>query len=459
MKTYNKSVFIFRRDLRLVDNTGLNKALTLSKKVYCCFIFDPRQVGKQNTYRSLNAVQFMITSLKKLEEDIKAKEGNFYFFYGLTETIVSQILREIKPEALFVNRDYTPFSIKRDQNIQKQCKSLNCHFDQSEDLLLTNPETIYTKQGTPFKVFTPFYKQASSHPITKPTTKRGNFSKFPVTSAQSLANICEKHAWATYKNPQLFQKGGRAEAIAILRNIGTFKNYAKTRDFPSIPTTGLSAHNKFGTVSIREVYYAIIAKLGKTNPLLRQLYWRDFYTYIAFHFPYVFGNPFRTKYNSLKWETDKKLFKRWYNGLTGLPIVDAGMRQMNFTGYMHNRTRMIAASFLIKDLHLNWLWGEKYFAHQLVDYDPSVNNGNWQWSASTGCDAQPYFRIFNPWLQQKKFDPECTYIKTWIPELKDVPVKVIQNWYKQEKSINNYPLPIVNHKHEKEKSIIMFQQA
>jgi deoxyribodipyrimidine photo-lyase len=194
---------------------------------------------------------------------------------------------------------------------------------------------------------------------------------------------------------------------------------------------------------------------GKDCTFIKELIWRDFFTYIAYHFPHVFKGAFYKKYDLLKWENNKKKFLLWCNGKTGFPIVDAGMRELNETGYMHNRVRMIVASFLVKDLHISWQWGERYFANHLIDYDPSVNNGNWQWCASTGCDAQPYFRIFNPWLQQKKFDKDCIYIKKWIPELEEVDNKIIHEVYKH--SVDNYPAPCVDHSIESKKTISFFK--
>ena len=226
----------------------------------------------------------------------------------------------------------------------------------------------------------------------------------------------------------------------------------------------LSPYLKFGICSIREVYSTIQKELGFNHPLLRQLYWRDFYGYIGFHFPFVFTSPFQGRYrrksktNVIQWKNDPQEFEIWCNGKTGFPIVDAGMRELNETGYMHNRVRLITASFLVKDLHIDWRYGERYFALKLIDYDPFINNGNWQWVASTGCDAQPFFRIFNPWLQQKKFDPNCNYIKKWIPELQGTPVNLIHEWYNTVNStidkstklsqIENYPRPIVEHQKE-----------
>jgi deoxyribodipyrimidine photo-lyase len=202
---------------------------------------------------------------------------------------------------------------------------------------------------------------------------------------------------------------------------------------------------------VREAYYAIVDALGSEHPLLRQLYWRDFFTHIAYHFPQVFGRAFIDKFAHLVWDNNREYFQAWAEGKTGFPIVDAGMRELNETGFMHNRVRMIVASFLVKDLHVSWRWGERYFAQHLIDYDPCVNNGNWQWAASTGCDAQPYFRIFNPWLQQQKFDADCQYIYHWLPELKGFSTKTIHQWDKKHQPCE-YPAPIIAHAYESQLS-------
>jgi deoxyribodipyrimidine photo-lyase len=241
------------------------------------------------------------------------------------------------------------------------------------------------------------------------------------------------------------------EALKILKKLSSFSQYQKLRDFPAEEfSTSLSPYMKFTVCSPREVYYAICDRLSSRHELIRALYWRDFFTCIAFFFPHVFKSSFNPKFDKLKWSNNKKAFERWCEGTTGFPIVDAGMRELNTTGYMHNRVRMITASFLIKDLHIDWRWGEKYFAQNLIDYDPAVNNGNWQWVASTGCDAQPYFRIFNPWSQQKKFDADCLYIKRWVPELEKVPIKNIHGWYdeKLRTGSTNYPEPMIDHSEE-----------
>lgn len=446
-KKYTKSLFIFRRDLRLEDNIGLAHALEQSAHVVPCFIFDPRQGGTQNSFRSMNAIQFMITSLKELDCELRKKKSALYLFYGDPAKIIAKLIKKEKIDAFFCNFDYTPFSLKRDEQIQKVCIQNQCAFAQYHDALLFNPTSIMTGSGTPYNIFGAYYKKAFKIPVAPPQEKlRVNFSKAMQKHSEQkkiFAKILGK-----YNNKNLHVKGGRKEALKLLKSTKNLTNYAKTHDYPALETSNLSAHLKFGTVSAREAYWHIRETLGAYHPLLRQLFWRDFFTYVAYHSPFVFGQPFHEKYKKLPWKNNIKDFKAWREGKTGFPIVDAGMRQLNTTGFMHNRVRMIVASFLVKDLHIDWQWGEKYFAQQLVDYDPCVNNGNWQWSASTGADAQPYFRIFNPWLQQKKFDKDCAYIKRWVPELKNLNPKILHTLYKEKVSKKNYPKPIVDHEKE-----------
>jgi len=455
-KKYDTSLFIFRRDLRLNDNTALLKALKESTTVIPIFIFDPRQVGPQNTYRSSNCIQFMCESLEDLAHQIKKKKGTISLFKEKAETVVAKIIKQKQVNALFLNTDYTPFSLERDAAIKKQCIKAHVDFISCNDALLNAPENIATKNNTPYEVFTPFFKKCRSIPVRSPKkcTQNNFFSGVISGSDHTLITTMNKH-----KNESLWQHGGSTRAKKILTQLPPLKRYATTRNLPDMLTSNLSAHNKFGTVSIRSVYAAIARALGKSSELIKQLYWRDFYYHVAYHSPFVFGSSYKKKYNTIQWSKSKQAFKKWCTGTTGFPIVDAGMRQLNKTGYMHNRCRMIVASFLVKDLHLNWLWGEKYFAQNLVDFDPCVNNGNWQWAASTGCDAQPYFRIFNPWIQQKKFDPDCTYIKKWIPELQEVPSRIIHGWYKEKAPpLAHYPRPMINHALASKKAITLFKK-
>lgn len=456
-KLFKKSIFIFRRDLRLSDNTGLIKACSESQQVIPIFILDQRQIGKENKFRSANCIQFMLTSLVQLDKELQKKKGRLYLFQGNPPEIIKQIITTEKIDAVYCNRDYTPFSLNRDEEIKKMCLSHGCALITSNDLLLNEPEDIKTGNGTPYTIFTPFFKRSAKNPVAHPQVLNdANFYTHKISSEASK-DIFEK----IIPQPNLFlaSKGGRAEALSILKNIDQFKNYMQTHNIPSLPTTQLSAHLKFGTVSIREVYWAIRDALSIHSPLLRQLYWRDFFTHIAYQSPFIFGHAFKEKYDKLAWKNNKNDFNAWCEGKTGYPIVDAGMRQMNTTGFMHNRVRMITASFLIKDLHIDWQWGERYFAQQLVDYDPSVNNGNWQWVASTGADSQPYFRIFNPWLQQKKFDAQCFYIKKWVPELKNIDPKIIHTWFAEKHSaIKNYPRPIVDHEQEAKNAKLLYKK-
>ncbi len=246
-------------------------------------------------------------------------------------------------------------------------------------------------------------------------------------------------------NIHIFVNGGRIKALEILERLknGYYNNYDDERDYPYLnKTTRLSAYIKFGCISIREIYYTLPLNHG----IIRELFWHDFYAIITFHFPYIFQKSFNKKYENIKWNNNDDLFNKWVNGMTGFPLIDAAMRQIKICGWMHNRCRMVVASFLVKNLLIDWRKGEEYFAKSLVDYDPSSNNGGWQWCASTGTDSQPYFRIFSPTLQMKRFDKDCEYIKLWIPELREVPNKIILNWEQKQYPNINYPKPIIDTK-------------
>lgn len=444
-KKHQLSLCIMRRDLRIEDNTALMHASNSSHKVIVCFIVDPAQATSKNKYKSDSALQFMSEALQCIKKDLSSRNGHFYIFYGDTKNIVAQLFAKKKIDALFINNDYTPFSTKRDAMLQKLCAKHAIAFEAYDDAVLHAPQETLKKDGKPYTIFTPFYKKARL--LAVPEAQKNKYKNYYT---EKLLQEYDPRLLITKENKKVAAQGSRAHALKILKNINAFADYAETRDFPALSTTKLSAHLKFGTVSVREVYHTIAKALGKQHPLIRQLFWRDFYTQLAYYFPHVFGHAFHEKYDKLAWDTNKRNFELWCAGKTGFPIVDAGMRELNATGFMHNRVRMIAASFLIKDLHIDWRMGEKYFAQNLVDYDPAVNNGNWQWVASTGADAQPYFRIFNPWLQQKKFDPQCEYIKKWVPELKDVSPKVIHRWqvtWQENKNVQ-YPQPMVDHAHE-----------
>ena len=445
------SLFIFRRDLRLEDNSGLIFALKSSEKVIPAFIFTPEQID-QNPLKNDHCIRFMIESLQDLEDQLHKKGGNLYLFMGKVEEVVSKLILKLNFEALVVNRDYTPYSIERDKKLEKICKNNNISFHSFDDALLHRPEECLKKNGDPYLIFTPYFSNTSKEVVLPPSkNSKCNYFKEKISFSIKMPPV---------QKIKTSLAGGRKESLKILKNISSFKDYEKLRDFPSRDySTHLSPYMKFTTCSPREVYNAICSNLGHNHALIRSLYWRDFFTSIAFFFPKVFGNAFHQNFDKIKWNYEEKIFQRWCEGSTGFPIVDAGMRELNETGFMHNRVRMITASFLIKDLHIDWRLGESYFAKKLIDYDPAVNNGNWQWSASTGCDAQPYFRIFNPWRQQKKFDPECLYIKKWIPELIKLNPDLIHAW--EEKKTNmqypKYPAPIVEHEKQAKKSLSSYK--
>ncbi|NOT12326.1 MAG: deoxyribodipyrimidine photo-lyase [Methylococcaceae bacterium] len=451
MNTYSTSLFIFRRDLRLYDNTALNEALRISNQVIACFIFDPRQIDN-HPYQSKPGLQFMLESLRDLQKQFPGPGDQLILYHAPPEQVIQRLHLEQQIQAVFVNRDYTPFSRHRDNELYNQCTQLGIAFHYHADALLTEPEQAAKNNRTPYKQFTAFYNHARQIPVSPPNPlQKQTFKTLPSDVTIEQFELLD---WKSNMNAL---RGGRSEALTIFNQLGTCNDYLDTRDFPALNATSkLSAHLKFGTCSIREIYYAIAEQLGHEHPLLRQLYWRDFFTHIAFHFPQVFGQAFLPKFNQLQWDNNSDYFQAWCAGLTGFPIVDAGMRELNSTGYMHNRVRMIVASFLVKDLHIHWRWGERYFAQHLVDYDPCINNGNWQWAASTGCDAQPFFRIFNPWRQQEKFDPDCEYIHLWLPELQKFSPKMLHQWYKTHTK-GNYPAPIIDHGIESRLSMDRFK--
>lgn len=453
--TFSLSIHLFRRDLRLDDNSALMAALEQSEQVLPVFIFDPRQL--ENPYRGENSFWFMVNSLLELDQQLRIMGSRLYFFKGTTNEVLEQLLESTLAKAVFVNRDYTPFSRERDEQLAVVCQNHQVAFNTFADALLNEPEQVSKDDGKPYTVFTPFMKKARKNPVKKPVQNiYTNYFKGEIYAGSKLD---DPRLLLKAGNPNLLLRGGRNEVLALLKNISTLDNYDMERNLPAVKGTSfLSAHHKFGTVSVRESYWRIVDELGEGHTLINELYWRDFFTHIVWHFPHVLGQAFNTKYAAIPWVNDDDKFEKWCKGQTGFPIVDAGMRELVSTGFMHNRVRMIVASFLTKDLHIDWRWGERFFANHLIDYDPAVNNGNWQWAASTGCDAQPYFRIFSPWSQQQKFDPDCIYIKKWLPELSRLSATDI---HRLQQSANlmaqDYLRPMVNHTERAQKIKALFK--
>lgn len=468
------NIFIFHRDLRMEDNTTLIHQLKETKQnIIPIFIFTPEQIEpSKNKYFSNNSVQFMIESLIELSQEISKRGGKLYFLKGNTLEILKKIHEKVKINSIGYNIDYTPYAQKRNNTIEKWANEKKITLYRKEDYALydfLDGQTL-KKDKKPYLVYTPFMKFVSSSLQVRPVDSFTKFS-FEKNSHLDSMSLREDTLHQFYSvNEKINIKGGRKGGQLILNTMGKFKDYEKKRNFLTYQTTQLSAHLHFTTVSVREVYFSILKKLGKGSGIIRELIFRDFYMNIVYYFPHTLsgqikkgGNKsFRQEYDKIQWDINKKLLDLWKKGNTGFPVVDAAMRQMNTTGFMHNRCRMIVSNFLVKDLHLDWKLGEQYFAQTLEDYDPINNSSGWQWSTGNGTDAQPYFRIFNPWTQQKDYDNQCEYIKYWIPELKDVPSVDIHKWWdettQKKHSTLSYPKPCVVHDVERKKTLEMYKK-
>jgi deoxyribodipyrimidine photo-lyase len=446
-KPYKKGLFLFRRDVRLEDNLGLLETLASSELVIPAFIFDPRQVSrKDNPYFSEPAFSFLLTSLHELNEALQKRGSRLNVFYGDPAEVVETLITKDHIDAVYMNKDYTPFARKRDGTIETVCKKIGIAFFRVADYTLSPIEDVRTGEGKIYTIFTPFMKRAMGAKVASP--RKNNFHNY-FSAALTTPTVPLTHFSANLTHLKPILSGGRSEALTILKNPHYLAGYKDRRNLPA-DTTGtshLSAHHKFGTISIRESYQVAREQAGAHSHFIAELYWRDFYYYIAYHFPPVFGASFLPWAKHLPWINDRDQFAAWCAGQTGVPIVDAGMRELNTTGFMHNRTRMIVASYLTKNLLVDWQWGERYFATKLIDYDPAQNNGGWQWSASTGADPKP-IRIFNPYTQATKYDPEAIYIKTWVPELAAVPTALLTDSKTQDFSslAPGYPAPLVDQK-------------
>lgn len=446
MKTSKSiGIHIFRRDLRLQDNTALNVLAEIVDEILPVFIFDERQVGMHD-YRSTPGLQMLCESLTDLDAALQERGAMLHVRSGIAEEVIEHLIAEVKPVALSYNKDYTPFAVARDHAIEVVCSKHAVQHIAAHDVTLHAPGTVVTKEGKPYSVYTHYRVAVEALVIPTPSKLPSSVPFGTRPHGEDLHTIVKR----LVPMPQeLRVKGGRAVAKDMLKQLAHNSTYALKRDIPSVQATShLSAHIKFGTLSVREIYHYARVHMPKPETFLRELLWHDFFTTVSALAPHVYKGAYKSEFDGLEWDTDKKKFEKWKQGMTGFPIVDAGMRELAQTGYMHNRVRMIVASFLIKDLHIDWRWGERHFAQTLTDYDPAVNNGNWQWVAGTGCDASPWFRIFNPWLQQEKFDAECVYIKEWVPELAPLSPKEIHDVEGVARQACGYPSPICDHKLE-----------
>ncbi|KAJ3273896.1 hypothetical protein HDV01_003727 [Terramyces sp. JEL0728] len=437
LKTAMK-LFIFTRDLRLHDHLGLLN----QTNVLPIFVFTPQQITT-NAYFNHYSCRFLIDSLQDLHRQLQKKKSKLYIFYGEYPDILNQITSKHEIQKVVMSLDCTPYSRKRDQIISDWCKQNRIEFNLVEDYNIHPLSKIRNGKGSFYKVFTPFMNTCLGFGQPVPQECNTTF----VTDNLDLA-VIPFERYNSFCNAKVSLPGGTDEGLKILEGVkkGKYDDYANTRNFPAMETTDLATYLKFGNVSIRHVL-----SLVKSNVVLRsQLYWREFYFHLTYHMPSVLQKqvsdlPNQQMKLQVSWNTGPKLLQLWKDGLTGYPIVDAGMRQLKESGLMHNRVRMICAMFLVKNLHIDWRLGEQYFAQQLLDYDPAQNNGGWQWCASTGVDTTPY-RIFNVWLQTKKFDADAKYIKTWVKELKKVPARDILQWSSaKSKEHGVYVAPVVDH--------------
>jgi len=399
------SIFWFRRDLRLKDNCALFHALNSDLPVLPVFIFDAAILDelKNDDPR----VQFIHQTLEKINIELQKSGTSLLIKKGNITTVWQQLLEDFNVKNVFFNNDYEPYATKRDTEITNLCKEKGAKVFSYKDQVIFEKNEITKQDGSPYTVFTPYKNKwlLNYH--------NSNIQQFPSEK------LTENFLKEIVEFPSLKEIGFNANEIQVLPiNTTCIDKYDLNRDKPSKATSNLSVHLRFGLVSTRK----LVVHAVKTNATFSsELIWREFFMQILWHFPKVVNANFKPKYDFIKWRNNEAEFKLWCEGKTGYPIVDAGMRQLNKTGYMHNRVRMIVASFLNKHLLIDWRWGEAYFAEKLLDYELSANNGNWQWVAGTGCDSAPYFRVFNPEAQQIKFDPHFEYIKKWHPNYKTIP--------------------------------------
>ena len=421
------SFFWFRRDLRLTDNIGLLQAHTAGDPVQPVFIFDSNIL--EELPKDDARVTFIHAQLEKIHQELEDRGSSLLVKKGKPKEVWKELLEEHDAAAIYLNRDYEPYAEERDQAIREMCESREVRFESFKDQVIFSPGEVLKDDGDPYTVYTPY--------------KNKWLELFESSDWDDYDQDVDP-AWheSTYTFPSLDAIGFKKSSIEVPDfDLTVADDYGKTRDFPAQDgTSHLGPHLRFGTISVRDV----IRELSPKNEVfLSELVWREFFMQILAHFPRVVENNFRSKYDGIEWRNNKDDFERWCKGQTGYPMVDAGMRQLNETGYMHNRVRMVVASFLCKHLLIHWSWGESYFAEKLLDYELASNNGNWQWAAGTGCDAAPYFRIFNPHSQLKKFDKDLKYVEKWVPEFDSL----------------EYPEPMVDHKAARQRALDAYKKG
>ena len=424
MKT---AVMWFRRDLRLEDNQALRHALLSGFPVLPLFIFDSEIVD--DLPREDPRVSFIYAQTKKIHQMLRSRGSSLVVKHGKPISVWHELLSSHQVAGVYINKDYEPYALERDGSIEKLLQDREIPLHRFKDQVIFEEDEIVKKDGDPYTVFTPYKRRWLERFATE---------KIPPATQSATGEFLS----LDLPFPEISELGFRKSPQHVPPyDLSRLDQYESLRDYPAAQATShLSPHLRFGTVGIRE----IIAQLGPgQDTFLAELIWREFFMQILYHFPQVVDQNFHAKYNGIAWRNNEDDFNRWCHGETGYPMVDAGMRQLNETGTMHNRVRMVTASFLCKHLLIDWRWGEAYFAGKLLDYELSSNNGNWQWAAGTGCDAAPYFRIFNPHEQLKKFDKNLEYVRTWIPEYNE----------------NSYIDPVVEHKIARKRALEVYRKG
>jgi deoxyribodipyrimidine photo-lyase len=429
----NTVLFWHRRDLRINDNAGLFKALTSGFKVQPVFIFDKQIL--YNLAKDDQRVAFIYQEIRRLKQQYQSLGTELLVLYGDPTHSIPDLCSELACSHVFTNSDYEPYALIRDNEIKIKLSSVNCAFIEAKDHVIFEKSEVTKDDGLPYTVYTPYAnkwrKLLTEDQLAAFESSEHTHQLRQANEFTSLISMEEMGFEAKIKT--VFPSNLFPETI--------ISNYHETRNFPALSgTSRLSIHLRFGTISIRSLAaYA----LKHNATYLNELIWRDFYQMIIFHFPKTINNAFKPLYDQINWERNEVHFQAWCEGKTGYPLVDAGMRELNETGFMHNRVRMVVASFLTKHLLLDWRLGEAYFAEKLLDFELASNVGGWQWAAGSGCDAAPYFRVFNPTSQQEKFDPTFSYIKKWVPEF----------------GSSNYPKPIIEHTFARERILARYKQA
>jgi deoxyribodipyrimidine photo-lyase len=471
----------FRRDLRMQDHTALSLALQHSNKVFGCFVFDQGILnGLAQTDRRVNFIHASVTALdSQWREQAANPDSGLLVRYGQATPSIVQLAKQLGVQAVYTHHDDEPQSLTRDAQVLGELANIGIAFHSFKDHVVFERSEVMTQSGTAYGVFTP-YKNAWLKNLTpadlaerRTTAKPGQLAAIPAAMRQPMPDL-KSMGFETIGLSALHIQAGSAGAQTLVQDFEKrISRYEDTRNFPSVKGPSyLSVHLRFGTVSVRQLArlaypLAIQGDVG-AQTWLSELIWRDFYHQVMFHHPHAMTSSFKSEYDAIEWEKGKDakaLFEAWCQGRTGYPLVDAAMAQINQTGYMHNRLRMVVASFLVKDLGIDWRWGEQYFALHLNDFDLAANNGGWQWASSSGCDAQPYFRIFNPINQSEKFDPQGKFIKRYLPQLAGLSDKDIHApWLAKPLDLQaagvdlgkNYPMPLVDHAKARAKTLLRY---